>query len=80
MPNGQLITIPDVDIVIPRELAVFARAWSPGRARHELEQIVAKTRGCSVEILMKDISTVNHHPERLREWAEIAMSVVERAA
>jgi hypothetical protein len=56
--------------------AVFARAWSRERVRQELEQIVARTRGCSVEIVMKDITTVNHHPERLREWAEIAMSVV----
>jgi hypothetical protein len=56
--------------------ALFARAWSPELARHELEQIVERTKGCSVEIVMKDISTVNHHPEHLWEWADIAMSVV----
>ena len=57
--------------------AVFARAWSPEIVRHDLEQIVEKTRGCSVEIVMKDISTVNRHPEHLWEWADIAISVVK---
>lgn len=38
--------------------------------------IAEKTRECSAEIIMKDISTVNHHPERLWEWANLAMSVV----
>ncbi len=57
--------------------AVFARAWNPDRVRKELEQIVEKTRGCSVEIIMKDISTVSCKPERLREWANLAMSVVK---
>jgi hypothetical protein len=59
--------------------AVFARSWSPEKARHDLEQIVQRTRGCSVEIVMKDISTVNRHPEHLWEWADIAMSVVRTA-
>ncbi len=59
--------------------AVFARGWVPETARSEMKRIVEKTRGCSVEILMKDISTVSHHPERLWEWADMAMSAVRRA-
>jgi hypothetical protein len=31
-----------------------------------------------VEIIMKDVSTVNHQPERLWQWAEMAKGMVER--
>jgi hypothetical protein len=31
--------------------------------------------GCHVELIMKDISTVRGHPERLWDWARIAMEV-----
>jgi hypothetical protein len=30
-----------------------------------------------VELIMKDISTVRHHPERLWTWAMLAMEAVE---
>jgi hypothetical protein len=32
--------------------------------------------GCPLEYILKDISTVGHQPERLFEWARIAMEVV----
>ena len=38
---------------------------------------IAKRNGVKVEFLLKDISTVRNHPERLTEWNEIAMRVVE---
>ena len=31
--------------------------------------------GCPVEFILKDISTVRYEPQRLFEWAEIAMQV-----
>jgi hypothetical protein len=31
---------------------------------------------CPVEIIMKDISTVQYKPQRLWEWADIAMRIV----
>jgi hypothetical protein len=33
-------------------------------------------KGCPVELIMKDISTVRHHPERLWAWAKLAMEAV----
>lgn len=61
--------------------AVFAdpQRWHPERARQELETVLAKTRGCCVEVIMKDISTVAGQPRRLWEWAEMAVDVCERA-
>jgi len=32
--------------------------------------------GCPLELILKDISTVNYEPQRLWKWAEIAMDVV----
>ena len=59
--------------------AVFASAdrWHPEWARKELADTLDKTRGSRVEIIMKDISTVSRHPERLWEWARIATEVAE---
>lgn len=62
--------------------AIFAEeAWSPEKARAELERVLDKTCGlCHVEIIMKDISTVRYKPERLWDWARIAAEVAEQYA
>jgi hypothetical protein len=54
--------------------AVFATdEWHPDRARRELREFLEQARGCHVELIMKDISTVRYQPQRLWEWATIAM-------
>ena len=54
--------------------AVFATdAWHPERARGELRDFLEQARGCHVELIMKDISTVRYQPQRLWEWAAMAM-------
>jgi len=37
---------------------------------------VCRKYGCPLEFILKDISTVRYHPERLSEWAQVAMDVV----
>jgi len=54
--------------------------WHPDRARRDLCDFLERARGCHVELIMKDISTVRYQPERLWEWAEIAMEVVQEFA
>ena len=49
------------------------------KARQDLRDFLDRARGCHVELIMKDISTVRYHPERLWEWARIAAEVVEEA-
>lgn len=39
---------------------------------------ICEKHGCPLELIQKDISTVCYQPERLFEWARIAMEVVER--
>jgi len=61
--------------------AIFATdKWHPERAREELETKlkIAKRYNCKVEIIMKDISTVRHEPQRLWEWARIATEIADK--
>jgi len=61
--------------------AVFAEdVWHPEKARAELRNVLEKARGCIVEVIMKDISTVRYQPQRLWEWAKIARKETERFA
>ncbi len=50
--------------------------WQPERARQDLCDFLEAARGCHVEIIMKDISTVHRQPQRLWEWARMAAETV----
>lgn len=49
--------------------------WDPEIVRKDLRSVLDRTRGCAVEIILKDISTVGYEPRRLWEWARIASGV-----
>lgn len=54
-------------------------AWHPERARGDIRSFLdAAGRGTHVELIMKDVSTVRYQPQRLWEWAAIAMEEVQR--
>lgn len=57
--------------------AVFV-SWDPDEARRQLVDFRDAAKGCNVEFIMKDISTVQYHPERLWEWARMAMDIVNK--
>ena len=59
--------------------AIFVDAeWNPEKARAYLRGILLKARGvCHVEVIMKDISTVMYKPQRLWDWARIAVEAVQ---
>jgi hypothetical protein len=53
--------------------------WHPERARQAIREFLDTTEGCChVEIIMKDVSTVRYQPERLWDWARIAVEEAER--
>ncbi|HVO38290.1 MAG TPA: hypothetical protein VMV03_04600 [Spirochaetia bacterium] len=61
--------------------AIFVEdAWNPEKARTYLENVLTMARGCRVEIIMKDVSTVRYKPRTIWDWASIAMKVAEDAA
>lgn len=54
--------------------------WDPAPARANLQQVLEEARGCRLELIMKDISTVRNEPQRLWAWGEMAMEMVQDAA
>lgn len=57
--------------------SIFATTnFNKEQAKKEIQEILQKTKGCNIEIIMKDISTVRFDPQRLWEWAKIAQETV----
>jgi len=52
--------------------------WDPESIKDNFIKNLKKIKNCAVEIIMKDISTVNYRPQRLWEWSKIAMEIVEK--
>ncbi len=50
------------------------------QAEKELRDFLDPARGLSIEIILKDISTVCYEPERLWRWAEMAQNVAAEYA
>ena len=58
--------------------AVLAwQSFDRDAVRKELTEKLSAARGCNVEIILKDISTVQHDPSRVWEWARIARETIE---
>lgn len=62
----------------PNPAVLATGEWNLAQARKNLSEVLDKTRGCVVEVIMKDISTVRYKPQRLWEWSEMAMELVEQ--
>ena len=60
--------------------AIFAtNQFDEAEAERQLTEFLDETEGkCSVELIMKDISTVKYHPENLWKWEKIAMRTAEK--
>ncbi len=57
--------------------AIFAeQSFDEGEAKRNIEHILNATKGCSIELVMKDISTLHFRPEILWRWANIARETI----
>jgi hypothetical protein len=54
--------------------------WRPEICQEELRRVLERTRGCRVEIILKDISTVRYEPRRLWQWAALASEIAQEFA
>ncbi len=63
----------------PNPAHVAMDSFDSELVRRELSEIAGYCRkyGCPLEFILKDISTVRYTPERLFEWARIAMRVAQ---
>lgn len=61
--------------------AIFAAgSYDEVEAERQLTEFMECAAGGHVEIIMKDISTVNYHPENLWKWEKTAMKIAEKYA
>jgi hypothetical protein len=61
----------------PAQLAGTTFDGDKVRAYLTATKKVCQKHGCPLELILKDISTVGYEPERLFQWAKIAMEVVQ---
>lgn len=61
----------------PAFLADSSVDWEYIRKDLQLSVDLAKANNANLEIILKDISTVQFEPQRLTKWAQIAMEVVQ---
>ncbi|MCJ7752425.1 MAG: hypothetical protein MUQ65_15265 [Armatimonadetes bacterium] len=63
----------------PSPAFLAGEVWDPKAVEEDLSDTLARCNrhGCPVEFILKDISTVRYQPQRLREWADVAMGVVK---
>ncbi len=64
----------------PNPAVIAAENWNPDYVRSYLQGVLEKTKGCIVEIIMKDTHTCRNRPERMWEWVKIAEEVAEEFA
>ncbi len=69
------------DFVFSRKPNPAFLAWDKfdvAAVKADLEQTrdICCQYGCPMELILKDISTVRYEPQRLTQWAEVAMEVV----
>jgi hypothetical protein len=50
------------------------------RIRKELRRVLEITRGCRVEVIMKDNHTLGNHPENAIRWCRIAQEEAARVS
>lgn len=48
--------------------------------RKTLDEGMRKLKGSYYQVILREVETLNGHPDRLKEWAEIAMKMAEKHA
>jgi hypothetical protein len=64
----------------PNPAIIGMEAWDADLARRQLRDALDKTRGCVVEVIMKDLHTCRGQPWRMWEWVRLAMQLAEEYA
>ncbi len=54
--------------------------FSPERIRAYIRRALDVTKGCVMEMILKDTHTCDHHPERFTIWTDVARELVQETA
>jgi len=61
----------------PNPAMIGTEKWNEEYVRREVSDALEKSRGCIVEVIMKDLHTCRGEPWRMWEWVRIAMEEAE---
>ena len=61
----------------PNPAVVAGEGWDPDAVRQGIRDFLARTRGCVVEMILKDTHTCRHQPHRMWDWVRIATEEAE---
>jgi len=64
----------------PNPSLLGGETWDLDHAREQLRDALDKTRGCIVEVVMKDLHFCHGEPHRLWQWVEMAMQLAREYA
>jgi len=64
----------------PNPASLAAETWDPDGVRAEIRNFLEVTRGCIVEMILKDTHTCRHQPQRMWDWVRIAREEAENFA
>jgi hypothetical protein len=64
----------------PNPAEMVCCGFDPARVRAHMRRDLEACRGLCVDITLKDITTVEHQPHRLRQWTQIARELAEEVA
>jgi hypothetical protein len=64
----------------PNPTLISTGTFDENAIRADLRKTLTAARGCRIELIMKDVHTLNNQPERLPRWVQIAREVVEEMA
>jgi hypothetical protein len=64
----------------PNPAIIGMEKWDVNLARRKLREALDATRGCVVEVIMKDLHTCRRQPHRMWEWVDMAMKLAQEYA
>ena len=64
----------------PNPAEMICCGFDPDHIRKVIRDAMEASNGCHVDITLKDVQTVQGHPENLRKWVEIVRSVSDEYA
>ena len=61
----------------PNPSLISTERFDEGVIRADLRRTLDVARGCRVELVMKDVHTLNNQPERLPRWVQLAREAID---
>jgi hypothetical protein len=62
----------------PNPTLISTQVFDEDAIRADLRQTIEAARDCRLEIVMKDVHTLNNEPERLPRWVQLAREEAAR--